>query len=98
MSKLNRALRSFMETSITSAAMRHWTPTIFLRTQREYQEENFGARNPAALWVGRYRGRGNAASSSFRIKPRGTSIERHWLAAFAHLVFLPYHSSATQHP
>ena len=56
----------------------------FLRTQREYQEENFGARNPAALWVGRDRGRGNAASSSFRIKPRGTSMERHWLAAFVH--------------
>src|SRR5260370_31302389 len=98
MSKLNRALRSFMETSIPSAAMRYWTQTIFLRTQREYQEENFGARNPAALCVGRYRGRGNAASSSFRIKPRATSMERHWLAALAHSVFLPYHSLARQHP
>src|SRR5258708_15814007 len=46
MLKLNRAPGSFMETSLTSAAMRHWTRTIFLRTQREYQEENFGAPQP----------------------------------------------------
>src|ERR1700756_3649775 len=87
-----------MGTPIISAATMHWMRTISLRTQPECQEENSVARNRAGPWEDHSHGRRNAPFSSFLIRPHGISMQRHWIAAFVHRVFLPYHWSERQPP